>query len=187
RSADRGSGCRRHAHHAGRLPEGLHPHGHLRRGGERAAAPLLRQLIAASFPALHASRRGCPSRRARAPYPALAALLILGPWGCDVERPASDDPTRGAVPPPVSVLRVEATTSYDVDGRPQYEAIPEGGVLTGVTRTASVRVHFDRFLDPVRVIRQSLCIRPILDDVFGIDDCVEPLQEFTEPNYSPAR
>jgi hypothetical protein len=56
-----------------------------------------------------------------------------------------------------------------------------------VTRTASIRLHFDRFLLPPRVLRQSVCIRPSLDEVNSFADCVEPFQIFTEPDYSPAR
>ena len=113
-------------------------------------------------------------------------LGVIGLLGCDVARPAEDDPTRGAIGPPMSLLRVEATTSY-VDGHPQHATIAENGVLAGVAQTASIRLHFDRFLLPGRVLRQSICVRPILDDVQSLDDCAAPFQAFTEPDYSPVR
>lgn len=107
--------------------------------------------------------------------------------GCDQDRPALDDASRGLNRPPMRIIRAEAVTGYDQDGRPIYAELSEGALTPEVARSGSLRLTFDRFLLPVRVIRQSICVRPSLTSVADLGACQEPFQTFTEPAYDPAR
>jgi hypothetical protein len=82
---------------------------------------------------------------------------------------------------------VTATTAYDADGRPVPLVLSEESVTEGVARSASFQLNFDRFLLPPRVIRQAVCLRPSTEEVATFEGCIDPLQEFTEPEYNPVR
>ena len=113
----------------------------------------------------------------------LAAALAVA--GCDVDAPSLNSSSRGFNRPVLQVGAVTATTSYTADGRPVRSALTPDGLTTGVAVSASLRIHFDRFLLPHKVIRQSICLRPVLDEVNSIDDCSDPFQPFAEPHYDP--
>ena len=104
---------------------------------------------------------------------------------CDVGHPRPGDASRGPIPPRPRVVRVEATESYDDDGRPVRIYLSENAITEGVSPSTSIRVTFDRFLFTHRVLRQSLCLRPNTDPVASIADCGGPSQPFAEPDYDP--
>jgi hypothetical protein len=79
---------------------------------------------------------------------------------------------------------VTATTGY-VNGQPVHTPMAEGEILNGVALSASIQLHFDRFLLPHKVTRQSICLRADTTEVADINECGEPGQEFTEPSYDP--
>jgi hypothetical protein len=83
------------------------------------------------------------------------------------------------------VVRVEATSGYDADGRPLRIYLAENTITAGVAPSTSIRVTFDRFLQAHKVMRQSLCLRPSTDPVESIADCGAPAQPFAEPDYDP--
>jgi hypothetical protein len=106
--------------------------------------------------------------------------------GCDVAEPSTTDSSRGFDRPPVQVIGVNATTSYDAFGQPFGQVTLEEGALTqGVALSASFRIYFDRFLLPYKATRQAICIRPGFDPVPTSADCVDPAAVFTEPAYNP--
>ncbi len=84
------------------------------------------------------------------------------------------------------MVSVEATTDYDFARRPVRVPLTEDGITDEVTTSTSLRLTFNRFLLPHKVIRQSLCLRPSTEPVQELSDCTEPNQPFTEPEYRPA-
>jgi hypothetical protein len=117
----------------------------------------------------------------------IAALCLAGAGACDVGEPPINAINRGFIRPRVSVLSASVTTSYDADDRPVRSAMVEGGVevTTGVPISASLVIRFNRFLLPTKVARQSLCIRPALDDIQSADQCGDPLPPFEAVEYNP--
>jgi len=87
----------------------------------------------------------------------------------------------------MQLIRVEAVSAYDDEGRPIYTELEEGQLTPGIARSGSLRLTFDRFLQPVQVIRQAICVRPTLQPVPNIGACQAPFQTFTEPGYDPVR
>jgi len=84
------------------------------------------------------------------------------------------------------VVSAEATIDYDFARRPLRVPLHEDGITDEVTTSTSLRLTFNRFLLPHKIIRQSLCLRPSTEPVVGLSDCTEPNQPFTEPEYRPA-
>ena len=125
-----------------------------------------------------------------------AARLLVGPAllltaavlgaSCDVGVPALDDPSRGFDRPPVRVLRAEIVSGYDADSLPTYQDLVEGAEAPSeVPISGSLRITFDRFLLPHKVLRQSLCVHPTTTTINTLADCAEPFQPFTGPTYDP--
>jgi hypothetical protein len=115
--------------------------------------------------------------------------VLLGPLsflllsGCDVAEPEETASSRGFDRPPLHVLVVEATSDYDP--RPVRVPLSEGTVTDGVTISTSIVLHFDRFLLPQKVIRQTICIRAGTDPVASAAECTDPGGLFLEPEYNP--
>ncbi len=83
------------------------------------------------------------------------------------------------------LVRAEAVTGYDPDGRPIYIELREGELTPEIAQSGSLRLTFDRFLLPIQVIRQAVCVRPSLESVPNLGACQAPFQTFTEPAYDP--
>ena len=144
----------------------------------------MRRLAALRLAALRLAALRLPTLRL--PTLAVAAILLVATSACDLSAPSRGDPSRDLDRPPVHVLSVEVATTYDFAGRPLRTPLSEGRITEGVAISTSLRVTFDRFLLPHRIIRQSLCLRPSTEPVTGLQDCIEPSQIFTEPEYRPA-
>jgi hypothetical protein len=63
-----------------------------------------------------------------------------------------------------------------------YESVTQDG-STEVLANTAFRFQFDRFLLPLSVTRQSICLQPILSDVLTLSDCTQGV--FLEPTYDP--
>lgn len=62
---------------------------------------------------------------------------------------------------------------------------PAASATDLVQTTSSVRLRFDRFLLPGEVIRQSVCLQALSDEVTTLDQCTQGV--FLEPSYDPVR
>lgn len=87
--------------------------------------------------------------------------------------------------PHAQLLRALVATDYsDAEGFTYSALTPDGA--TKALLSTEVRLVFDRFLQPgLTPIRQSLCLRPILDEVKTFNDCSGGV--FLEPAYDPVR
>jgi hypothetical protein len=79
---------------------------------------------------------------------------------------------------------VTASTGLDGDGNPVREALAVDGSTTGVLPTSSLTIRFDRFLDPISVARQSLCVAGSTTEVNDATQCIEG-RAFEQPVYDP--
>jgi hypothetical protein len=85
--------------------------------------------------------------------------------------------------PPVNILDLQAVT-HVVGGVPAYESVsPDGS--TQVYGTTAFKITFDRFLAPISVSRQALCVRPSFGNVGGPADCTGGV--VFAPSYDPVR
>jgi hypothetical protein len=112
----------------------------------------------------------------------VAALLAA----CDVGSPPENVRSRSFDRPLLQLGTVTATTSYREDG-PLRSALGEASILDGVETSASFVLYFDRFVWPKTVTRQAVCLHPSTQTVNRFEDCVEPAQPFTQPEYNPVR
>ncbi|MSP25146.1 MAG: hypothetical protein EXR75_08270 [Myxococcales bacterium] len=106
--------------------------------------------------------------------------------GCDVGIPPGDDATRGADRPPLQLGVVTGTASYK-NGKPAHIALSQSSLTNGIELSASFRLFFDRFVLPTTAIRQAVCLHPSATTVVDSNDCSEPFQPFTAPEYNPVR
>jgi hypothetical protein len=104
--------------------------------------------------------------------------------GCDVAAPGQDDASRGIDAPALEVLAVNATSTY-AGAIPERIALAEAEITANIATSASFDIRVSRFLLPHKVIRQSICLRPVTEVVLSIDDCRDPFQAFAEPEYDP--
>jgi len=112
--------------------------------------------------------------------------LALGTLpACDVGAPDASNIVHGLDTPPVQLGAVSLTTSYSASGGILHDDAVPGEILEGVPITASIRLSFDRFLLPSSVKRQSICVHAATVTVNSIDECTDPFQPFTEPEYNP--
>jgi len=58
--------------------------------------------------------------------------------------------------------------------------------LSNVELSSSFELQFDRFLWPKTVTRQAICLAPSTVEITKFEDCAEPGQPFTQPEYDPA-
>lgn len=88
--------------------------------------------------------------------------------------------------PLLQVGQITATRGY-ADGRPQRIALSESNLTDGVETSSSFELFFDRFLWPRTVTRQAICLHPATQEVTRPEECSEPGQAFTQPEYDPVR
>lgn len=85
----------------------------------------------------------------------------------------------------MQVIEIRATTDLDDDFQPIQTPLAGDG-STEVLSTTSFVVRFDRFVLPMSVVRQSICIQSdVSANVQAIEDCKSPV--FLEPTYNPVR
>jgi hypothetical protein len=104
-----------------------------------------------------------------------------------VKIPPETDLSRSFDRPPVQLGGVTATGSYDAMGRRVPIVLKEGALVEGVEVSASFTLDFDRFLLPDKIGRQSICLQAGDAAVTKIEECTNPGQSFTLPEYQPAR
>jgi hypothetical protein len=106
-------------------------------------------------------------------------VLLVGLVACDVGEPEREDDSRGIDGPPLQLGRVEVVSGTTVT------ELVEGGPAPTVAQNGRVELSFDRLLLPHKVNRQAVCLRPLQEVVGSLEECAEPSQAFTEPEYRP--
>ena len=66
-----------------------------------------------------------------------------------------------------------------------HARVAADGTTRGVLGSTSIRLRFDRFLDPVSPTRQAICLQPTIAPAASYLDCEGT--DFLQPTYDPAR